>query len=444
MHDVLKPTTLEQKRKRRIRWIWPVLFTVLFVAAVIGLILVKTAMMLVVIGAVSALVVWFGFVAFRRFRSGRATSAAVFALLALFLLLMDVKALQIRAMGAMAAKMAPPPTTVSSAVAKEEDWAPILSSVGSISAVQGAVVSAELAGTVSEINFENGAEAKKGEVLMKLDTSQEEALLRSAEAEAQLAKTDLERARDLAIKNVVSSAELDSAQSKFRRLNAVVDQMRSSIAKKTLVAPFDGQLGIRQVNVGQTITAGQQVVQLTALDPVYVDFALPQQNVSQLTPGLEVQVRTDAVPGHEFKGKITAINSMVDAVTRNVTVQGTLENADHALRPGMFAKVDVVLPQKGKTLVIPGSAVSYAPFGDSVFVIEKTKDPKTGKESQTIRQQFVRVGEARGDFVAITKGLKAGETIVSTGVFKLRNGMPVTVNNELAPKPQLNPKPVDS
>jgi membrane fusion protein (multidrug efflux system) len=444
MHDVLKPTTLEQKRKRRNRWIWPVLFTVLFVAAVIGLILVKTAMMIVVIGAVSTLVVWFGFVAFRRFRSGRATSAAVFALLALFLLLMDVKALQIRAMGAMAAKMAPPATTVSSTVAKEEDWAPILSSVGSISAVQGAVVSAELAGTVSEINFENGAEAKKGEVLMKLDTSQEEALLRSAEAEAQLAKTDLERARDLAIKNVVSSAELDSAQSKFRRLNAVVDQMRSSIAKKTLVAPFDGQLGIRQVNVGQTITAGQQVVQLTALDPVYVDFALPQQNVSQLTPGLEVQVRTDAVPGHEFKGKITAINSMVDPVTRNVTVQGTLENADHALRPGMFAKVDVVLPQKGKTLVIPGSAVSYAPFGDSVFVIDKTKDPKTGKESQTIRQQFVRVGEARGDFVAITQGLKAGETIVSTGVFKLRNGMAVTVNNELAPKPQLNPKPVDS
>jgi membrane fusion protein (multidrug efflux system) len=444
MHDVLKPTSLEKKQKRRTRWIWSALFTVLFVVAVMGLILIKTAMMIVVIGALTVLVLWFGFAAFRRFRSGRTTSAAVFVLLALFLLLIDVKALQIRAMGAMSAKMAPPATTVSSVVAQEQDWAPILSSVGSISAVQGAVVSAELAGTVSEINFKNGGEAKKGEVLMKLDTSQEEALLRSAEAEAQLAKTDLERSRDLAMKNVVSSAELDSAQSKFRRLNAVVDQMRSSIAKKSLIAPFDGQLGIRQVNVGQTITAGQQVVQLTALDPVYVDFALPQQNVSELTPGLEIQVRTDAVPGHEFKGKITAINSMVDPVTRNVTVQGTLQNPDHALRPGMFAKVDVVLPQKGKTLVIPGSAVSYAPFGDSVFVIEKTKDPKTGEESQTIRQQFVRVGEARGDFVAITQGLKAGETIVSTGVFKLRNGMPVTINNELAPKPQLNPKPADT
>jgi membrane fusion protein (multidrug efflux system) len=444
MHDVLKPTILKQKQKRRIRWIWPVLFTVLFVVAVIGLILVKTAVMIVVIGAVTTLVVWFGFVAFRRFRSGRTTSGAVFALLALFLLLIDVKALQIRAMGAMAAQMAPPATTVSSAVVKEEDWAPILSSIGSISAVQGAVVSTELAGVVSEINFKNGAEAKKGEVLMKLDASQEEALLRSAEADAQLAKTDLERARDLAIKKVVSGAEFDSAQSKFTRQNAVVDQMRSNIAKKSIIAPFDGQLGIRQANVGQMINAGQQVVQLTALDPVYVDFALPQQNVSQLKPGLEIQVRTDAVPGHEFKGKITAINSMVDAVTRNVSVQGTLENPDHVLHPGMFAKVDVILPQKGKTLVIPGSAVSYAPFGDSVFVIEKYKDPKTGKESQTIRQQFVRVGEARGDFIAITQGLKAGETIVSTGVFKLRNKMPVTINNELSPKPQLDPKPVDS
>ena len=444
MHDVLKPTTLQQRQKRRIRWIWPVLFAVLFVVAVIGLILVKTAMMIVVIGAVSALVVWFGFVAFRRFRSGRTTSAAVFALLALFLLLIDVKVLQISAMGAMAAKMAPPATTVSSAVVKEEDWAPILSSVGSISAVQGAVVSTELGGVVAEINFQNGAVAKKGDVLMKLDSSSEEAQLHTAEADLELARSNLERERDLAGRKVVSKQELDSAQSTFGQKQGIVDNMRAFIGKKQVRAPFDGQLGIRQVNVGQSIDARQPVVQLTALDPVYVDFALPQQNVSQLTPGLEIQVGTDAVPGHEFKGKITAINSMVDAVTRNVTVQGTLENADHALRPGMFAKVDVVLPQKGKTLVIPGSAVSYAPFGDSVFVIEKNKDPKTGKESQTIRQQFVRVGEARGDFVAITQGLKAGETIVSTGVFKLRNGMPVTINNELAPKPQLNPKPVDS
>jgi membrane fusion protein (multidrug efflux system) len=198
------------------------------------------------------------------------------------------------------------------------------------------------------------------------------------------------------------------------------------------------------VNVGQSIDARQPVVALTALDPVYVDFALPQQELSKLSSGLEVRVKSDAMPGREFKGKLTAINSMVDTITRNVSLQAMLDNPDHALRPGMFAKAEVELPQKHKTLVVPGSAISYAPFGDSVFIIEKKKDEKTGKESQTIRQQFVRVGEARGDFVAITDGLKPNETIVSTGVFKLRNGMPVTINNDLAPKPEVNPTPVDS
>jgi len=376
----------------------------------------------------------------RRTRGG--LGVAIGLLAAIIVFVVGIKFLQIGKM--MSTPHTMPPTTVSSVSVKEEDWAPRLTAVGSVSAVQGAVVSAELAGVVSEINFENGAEAKKGEVLMKLDASQEEALLRSAEAEAQLAKTDLERSRDLAIKKVVSGAEFDSAQSKFTRLNAVVDQMRSSITKKTLIAPFDGQLGIRQVNVGQMINAGQQVVPLTSLDPVFADFALPQQYLGQLTPGLEVHVTTDAIPGRVFNGKLTAINSMVDSSTRNITLQATLDNSDHALRPGMFAKAEVMLPEKHKTLVVPGSAISYAPFGDSVFVIEKKKDEKTGKESQVIRQQFVRVGEARGDLVAITQGLKAGETIVSTGVFKLRNGMTVTINNDLAPNPQVNPNPIDS
>jgi len=376
----------------------------------------------------------------RRTRGG--LGVAIGLLAAIIVFVVGIKFLQIGKM--MSTPHTMPPTTVSSVSVKEEDWAPRLTAVGSVSAVQGAVVSAELAGVVSEINFENGAEAKKGEVLMKLDASQEEALLRSAEAEAQLAKTDLERSRDLAIKKVVSGAEFDSAQSKFTRLNAVVDQMRSSITKKTLIAPFDGQLGIRQVNVGQMINAGQQVVPLTSLDPVFADFALPQQYLGQLTPGLEVHVTTDAIPGRVFNGKLTAINSMVDSSTRNITLQATLDNSDHALRPGMFAKAEVMLPEKHKTLVVPGSAISYAPFGDSVFVIENKKDEKTGKESQVIRQQFVRVGEARGDLVAITQGLKAGETIVSTGVFKLRNGMTVTINNDLAPNPQVNPNPIDS
>ena len=219
----------------------------------------------------------------------RAIGMAIALLIAIVVFVFGTKFLQIGKMMSMPRTM--PPTTVTSASVKEEDWAPLLTAVGFVNAVEGAVVSTELAGVVSEINFENGTDAKKGEVLMKLDASQEEALLRSAEAEAQLARTDLERARDLAMKKVVSSAELDSAQSKFRRMNAVVDQMRSSIAKKTVTAPFDGQLGIRQVNVGQMINAGQQVVALTALDPVYVDFALPQQYLSKLSKDLEVSVR---------------------------------------------------------------------------------------------------------------------------------------------------------
>ena len=367
---------------------------------------------------------------------------ALLAVGALVLVICGIKAMQIVKMATTKAPM--PVATVTSAPVKEEDWAPMLSAVGAVSAVQGAMVSTELAGTVSEIMFQNGGVAKKGDVILKLDASQEEALLRSAEAEAELARTDLERTRGLASQNVVSKAELDAAESKFRRLTAVVDQMRSNIRKKTIVAPFDGELGIRQVNVGQMINAGQQVVLLQSLDPVYVDFALPQQHLQNLSTGLEARVRTDALPGREFVGKLTAINSAVDTVTRNVTLQATLENPDHALRPGMFIKIDIVLPEKHKSLVIPGSAISYAPYGDSVFVIEKQKDNKTGKESQVLRQQFVRVGEARGDFVSITTGLKAGETVVGTGVFKLRNGMAVAINNDLAPKPQINPKPIDS
>ena len=378
-------------------------------------------------------------------RSGRgAWRLAIGGLLALVVLLVGIKGLQISKMMAAAKAMTPPPQAVSSAEVREENWAPVLSAIGSVSAVQGAIIAAELGGVVSDIKFENGGVAKKGDVIMKLDASQEEALLRSAEAEAELARTDLERAQGLAAQKVVSKAELDAAESKFRRLTAIVDQMRSNIRKKTLVAPFDGHVGIRQVNVGQMINAGQQVVALTSLDPVYVDFALPQQHLAQLSQGLEVRVRSDAVPDRVFPGKLTAVNSMVDIATRNVSVQATLDNPDHLLRPGMFAKAEVVLPEKSPALVIPGSAVSYAPFGDSVFVIEKKKDEKTGKETQVIRQQFVRIGEARGDFVSVKEGLKAGETVVGTGVFKLRNGMAVTINNDLAPKPQINPTPVDS
>ena len=374
--------------------------------------------------------------------SVRGLGFAIGGVVAIFILIGGIKAMQISKM--VSTPFVIPPTTVSSATVTEEDWPPVLSAVGSISAVQGAVVSTELAGIVGEIRFTNGGIANQGDVLLRLDASSEESQLHSAEADLELARSDLERARELAARKVVSKAELDSAESKFKQKQGTVDNMRAMITKKEVRAPFSGQLGIRQVNVGQMINAGQQVVSLQALDPVYVDFALPQQHLSKLAVGFDAHVHSDILANKEFKGKLTAINSMVDPVTRNVALQATLENHDHALRPGMFVKVDVVLPEKAKTLVIPGSAISYAPYGDSVFVIEKKKDEKTGKESEVLRQAFVRIGEARGDLVSITKGLKAGEQVVSTGVFKLRNGMSVTINNDLAPKPQVNPKPVDS
>ncbi|MGZ5018953.1 MAG: efflux RND transporter periplasmic adaptor subunit [Chthoniobacterales bacterium] len=378
----------------------------------------------------------------RKGRSGFPLFKAILGVIALVIVLVVVKFFQIKKMISMKPTM--PVTTVSSATVEEQDWPPIFSSVGSISPVQGAIVSTELAGVVAEIKFDNGGVAKKGDVLMRLDASSEEAQLHSAEADLELARQDVARARELAGRQVVSKAELDSAESKLKQKEGAVDNMRSMITKKEVRAPFDGQLGIRQVNVGQMIKAGDQVVPLQALNPLYVDFALPQQDLQNLAPGLEVRVRTDALPDHEFHGKLTSINSMVDSVTRNVMVQATLENQDHALRPGMFVRVEVMLPQKEPALVIPGSAVSYAPYGDSVYVIEKKKDEKTGQESLVLRQQLVRVGEARGDFVSITKGLEKGQQVVSAGVFKLRNGIPVVINNDLAPKPEVNPKPADT
>ena len=443
MHDVAKSATAPVRRASMMKRI---LISVMWVTGAIGLILGLKAigipiMKLVGIVLIVGLIA-FGLAAFRRFKRGRPASGAILSVVAVVCLLFGIKALQFGKMMSMPRTM--PPTVVMSATVKQEDWPPVLSAVGSISPTQGAVVATELGGVVAEVKFQNGGEAKKGDVLVSLDTSSENAQLRAAEADLELARANLQRTRDLAARKVVSKSELDTAESAFGQKQGMVDNMRSLIAKKQIRAPFDGQLGIRQVNIGQSIDARQPIVALTALDPVFVDFALPQQELSKLAQGLEVHVRTDAVPGREFKGKLTAINSMVDAVTRNVSVQATLDNADHALRPGMFAKVDVVLPEKEKTLVVPGSAISYAPYGNSVFVIENQKDPHSGKQSQVIKQAFVRLGEARGDFIAIKEGLKAGDTVVSAGVFKLRSGMPVAINNDLAPQPQLNPKPPDT
>jgi membrane fusion protein (multidrug efflux system) len=383
-----------------------------------------------------------------RFFSMKPTTKSVWKVIAglvtLFLIIAGIKAWQIMTLISSGKKMVPPPMTVTSAEVKKGDWQPMLSAVGSISPVQGAMISAELAGTVAEIDFLSGALVKKGDVLLKLDASAEQAQMRSAEADAELAKKDFERAQDLATRKVISAAELDTAQSKYTQKKAAVENMQSAIDKKQIHAPFDGVAGIRAVNPGQMVKAGDPLVSLQALDKVFVDFSLPQQQLAEIKPDLPVKVTTDALPDREFEGKLTAVNPAVDAATRNLSLQATLENTDHALRAGMFARVKVLLPRKNETLFVPSTAVSYAPYGNSVFVIEKKTDEKTKQENLVIRQAFIRTGETRGDFVAITEGVKASEQVVSTGVFKLRNGMNVVVDNKLAPKAEFAPKPSDS
>jgi len=358
--------------------------------------------------------------------------------------LAGIKGLQFKTMFEQGANFAPPPETVTTAEVKPDTWQSTLTAVGSVAAVQGVMIGAEMSGTVKNIAFESGATVRAGELLVELDSSVEQAQLRSALASADLARLNLERARELREKKMMSQADLDSAEAQAKQANAQIDNIRAVIAKKTIRAPFAGRTGIRQVNLGQFLDNGAAIVTLQSLDPVYVDFALPQQNLAQLGAGMAVRVTTDAFPGQSFEGKLTAINPEVDAVTRNVRLQATLANPAGKLRPGMYVNVAAVLPQMERVLMIPATAVLYAPYGDSVFVVEDKKDEKTGATGKVLNQRFVRLGKARGDFVVVTSGLEVDQTIVTTGVFKLRNGMSVVIDNKLAPSFQLAPRPANS
>jgi membrane fusion protein (multidrug efflux system) len=350
-----------------------------------------------------------------------------------------IKMTQFAVMGA--AQMQMPPEVVTAAKAHKETWPSTVSATGTMTAVQGVTVGAELGGKIVEIDFESGDRVKAGDLLVRIDVSAEEAQLRSAEAAAKLAQLNLKRNRNLRKNKTVSQAELDSAEANFKQTTAQVENMRAAIAKKTLRAPFAGNLGIRQVNLGQILDAGAPVVTLQTIDPIYVDFSLPQQRFSVLAPDTEVKVKTDAAPNDEFSGKIIAVNPEIDQTTRSVLVRATVDNSKELLRPGMFANVEVLLPTKQDVLAIPATAVLYAPYGDTVFVIDKVQDEQGGKQQLILRQQIVRLGEAHGDFVSVVKGLKEGESVVTSGVFKLRPKMVVVVDNSLAPEAKLSPKP---
>lgn len=349
-----------------------------------------------------------------------------------------VKLTQFKVMGS--AQMSMPPQTVTADAVSKQSWPNSVTATGSLVAVQGVTVSAELSGKVVEIAFESGERAKAGDLLVRLDTSAEQAQLRSAEAASKLARINLTRIRDLRKNRTVSQADLDTAEANFNQASAQVDNVRAAIAKKTLRAPFAGQLGIRQVNLGQIVEQGTAVVSLQTIDPIYVDFSLPQQRFAVLKPGAVVQVTSDASPDKTLNGKIMAVNPEIDMVTRSVRVRASLDNTGELLRPGMFANVEVMLPSQQDVLAIPATAVLYAPYGDTVFVIDEEKN-ESGEPHKVLRQQIIRLGETRGDFVAVASGLKAGETVVTSGVFKLRPKMAVVIDNVLALDPQLSPNP---
>jgi membrane fusion protein (multidrug efflux system) len=355
--------------------------------------------------------------------------------------LAGIKVLQIRHMMAVGSKMVPPPETISTAPVQLQSWESVLSAVASLDAVQGVTVAAEQPGKVVAISFTPGDFVEKGALLAKLDTSAEEAQLRAMESSRNLARTNLRRLAELAEKDLISQAEFDNAKAGLKEAEAQTENIQAIIQKKNIKAPFSGRLGIRQINLGQFLKEGQEIVSLQVLDPIFVNFMLPQQELSRITTGMVVRINGDGIDKEQISGKITTIAPQVDAQTRNIRVQAIIANKKEILRPGMFVNASIVLPEQAKVFTIPGTAVLYAPYSDSVFVVEEKKDEKSGKDTKVLRQQFVRIGEKRGDFVAILSGLQGGETVASIGVFKLRNGQNVVIDNSQAPAFELQPKP---
>jgi membrane fusion protein, multidrug efflux system len=354
-----------------------------------------------------------------------------------------VKFQQFQAAAGQAAAFQPPPEAVTTIVAAREEWPATLSVIGTTAAVQGVTVSADLPGIVDRISFESGRAVREGEVLVALDTRQEEAQLAAAEAQRDLARLNFERMQGLISDGAIARADYDRAAAEQKQTEAQVGEIRAAIARKTIRAPFSGILGIRQVNLGQYLSGGDAVVPLQALHPIYVNFGVPQQETSRVRVGGALRVTVDDAAGPAFVGRITAVDSVVNQETRNVQVQATVPNRDGKLRPGMFVQTSVVTGARRAIVALPASAISYAPFGDSVFIVTELKGPD-GKPYRGVRQQFVKVEGTRGDQVAVVSGVEPGDEVVTSGVFKLRNGAAVLVNNKVQPTNNPAPKPQDS
>ena len=351
-----------------------------------------------------------------------------------------VKFKQIQTAIAEGAAFQPPPDAVTTIVAQEDAWPASLGAIGTMAAVQGVTVSADLPGTIDRIAFESGAQVRQGAVLAQLDTRQERAQLAAVEAQRELARVNFDRMQGLLKEHVISRAEFDRATAEQRETEARVGEIRAAIERKTIRAPFSGVLGLRQVNLGQYLAGGDPVVTLQALNPIYVNFGIPQQDAAQVHIGRDVTITAGEAPSIELTGRVTAMDSIVDQKTRTIQVQATLANPGGRLRPGMFVQTSLALGENRTVISLPASAISYAPFGDSVFVVTDMKDP-AGKSYRGVRQQFVKVGATRGDQVAIVSGIKPGDEVVTSGVFKLRNGAAVHINNSVRPANSPAPKP---
>jgi membrane fusion protein (multidrug efflux system) len=354
-----------------------------------------------------------------------------------------VKFRQIQTGIAQNAGFQPPPEAVTTIVAKQEKWEATLDVIGTTVAVQGVTVSADLPGTVARIGFESGKSVHAGDVLVELDTRQERAQLAATEAQRDLARINFGRTEQLVKQGVIAKTEYDNVTAQQKATEAQVGEIRATIARKTIRAPFSGILGLRQVNLGQYLSAGEAIVSLQALNPIYVNFGVPQQTAPQVRVGRTLLVSSNDVGGLKFTGRVTALDSTVNEATRNVQVQATLANPGGKLRPGMFVQVAIAVGVDRPVIALPATAINYAPYGDSVYVVSDMKDPK-GKTYRGVRQQFVKLEGSRGDQVAVISGVNPGDEIVSSGVFKLRNGAAVQVNNKVQPGNNPAPKPEDS
>ncbi|MEM1031722.1 MAG: efflux RND transporter periplasmic adaptor subunit [Myxococcota bacterium] len=377
----------------------------------------------------------------------------VVAVLAVVVGLGAVKGAQIKQLidfGEQAERDGPPPETVSVEVSRSDTWETTLSAVGSVASSKGVAITSEVPGKVTRIRFESGDEVPAGAVIVDLDSSVEQAQLASLRSRAKLARTTLERTKKLRAGGAATQAKLDADTSALSTLEADIGALRAQIAKKIIRAPFAGRLGIRRVNLGEYLNPGQSVAELEAVEGVYVDFTLPQRKLDALKVGMPVRVKLEGQEAPPFTGKITAVDPKIDPVTRSIKLRASVDAEEAELRPGMFVDVAVVMPEKRSVVIVPATAIVRAPYGDSVFIVEDKpkEDPglretSDGRTVQIARQQFVRAGEARGDYVAVLEGVDPGAEVVIAGAFKLRNRSPVVVSDEVAMVPKLNPSPAN-